>query len=162
MRRFQAVDSGANNCIFIQTTVSIVSDFVICSQIILKVPLRNPRNSQFVVYFTLNWNKKGVTFILTTCDILEVPNTSSCVLWICVKFYELYGKQVGLSCRASGLLVMRGKLVPVKNVDFSTGDQTTILVCHCAWWQIFVSYLDHICALITLFYIKIWLIHYIC
>jgi len=36
MRRFQAVDSGANNCIFIQTTVSIVSDFVIYSQNIFK------------------------------------------------------------------------------------------------------------------------------
>jgi hypothetical protein len=33
MRRFQAVDSGANNCIFIQTTVSTVySGFVIYSQ----------------------------------------------------------------------------------------------------------------------------------
>jgi hypothetical protein len=30
-RRFQAIDSGANNCIFIQTTVSITSSsFVIC------------------------------------------------------------------------------------------------------------------------------------
>lgn len=54
LRRFQAVDSGANNCIFIQTTVSIVPDFVIYSQNILKVPLQNPRNSQFVVCFTLN------------------------------------------------------------------------------------------------------------
>ena len=39
MRRFQAVDSGANNCIFIQTTVSILSDFVIYSQSIFNVLL---------------------------------------------------------------------------------------------------------------------------
>jgi len=53
----------------------------------------------------------------------------------------------------------RGKLVPVKSVDLPL--VTTILVCHCAWWQNVVSYLDHICALLTLFYIKILLIHYI-